>query len=608
MAKDKQTLIEKKIASPKGFLAICAVLGAVIDISALVSLFALGVSDAFNYILLFFIAIVDILFVVMVAVTNFRYAYSRKTTILQIIMLALVTIASALLTGPFQGGEVFTTTALVVWWLVHGLTAICYILTTLYATKKVIRTVIVPAVCSVVMLAITVVYAVMLGSFGFYGQGNSRPVVYSKAGDTYTARRLISGWNENAVIPTSFNGVEVIGVTTTVFDNENLKTVTVENKRAELIMDGYESSPVANQNITVNLSRETVNSFRNTVYEQYGWFTLGNNMRPFDIKEDEVCVTFAYDKDSYITAKKNDTLLDIYIGEKGEEFDVSIYAQSSPALVKTNADSVEDIEWNIENNDKKMFRGFVKGGESISGKELTSSVYGVEMGFDDIYILTIENDNDDFYEIPNTFRYSTGRTVKYVTSGNIDQKFSECQQRNGFDLIWLIDGEAVTSTFREEMIGAEGNSATVTPVWSLRAPTLNSFEVNSNGKLTYGDTATFTATATAPCEEVKLRYIWYKPNGEEITKTAIGEYSKTNLYPDEEGEYRLEVEAYSTDGFTSLTSKKATSKRIEVAPKELNITWNIPFFKRSSVCASHTFCSFVERDAPFFKSSCATCT
>ncbi len=578
MAKDNKTLIQKKIASPKGFLALCAVLGAGVDIAALVSLFALGVVDVFNYIVLFLIAIIDILFIVMVAVTNFRYTYSRKTTVLQIVMIVLVTVASALLTGPFQGGEVFTTTAIVAWWVVHGVTVACYVLTTLYATKKAIKSVIVPAICSVVMLAVTVLYSVMLGSVGFYGQGNSRPVVFAKNGDTYTARRLVSGWSENAVIPTEFNGVEVIGVTTTVFDNDNLKTVTVENKSAELIMDDYNDSPVANQNITVNLSRETVNAFRNAVYEQYGWFTLGNNMRPFDIEDDEICVTFAYDKDSYSTARKNDTLLDIYIGGKGEPFDVSGYAQSSPSLVKNNADSVEDIEWNIENNDRKIFRGFVKDGESISGKELTSSVYGVEMGFDDIFVLTIENDNDDFYEINNSFRYSAGRTVKYATSGNIDQKFSECEQRDGFDLIWLIDGEEVTSTFREEMAGVEGNSATVTPFWSLRAPTLNSFEVTAKGKLTYGDTATFTATATAPCEEVKLRYIWYNPDGEEIAQTNLGEFSKTNLYPNDKGEYKLVVEAYadSADEFTSLTSKKETSKRVEVAPKELNITWNTP--------------------------------
>ena len=187
-------MTEKRIASAKGLHLICAIVAMVLNvISFVVVAVNVSISEMTFLMFPFALAVLDIIFLVKVILSNYRFAYAVKGAIIHAAVVLVVSAAVYVVMGVLRSSEgiVFVDFAIYAMIAVHVVQSIATAVTALYATKggKSMRKIL-GVLFTVVFVAAAGIYGRFLLVEGFFGQGGYgeyRTVVYKYNGDgTYT--------------------------------------------------------------------------------------------------------------------------------------------------------------------------------------------------------------------------------------------------------------------------------------------------------------------------------------------------------------------------------------------------------------------------------------
>ena len=133
------TLTQKRIASAKGLHLVCAIVAMLLNIIAFVVL-AINVSMTEIMYLAFplALAVLDIIFLIKVVFSNYRFSYAVNGAIWHSVIVLLVSVAAYAVMGTLeeQNGIVFVTLSMYAMLIVHVAQSIATLTTALYATKS----------------------------------------------------------------------------------------------------------------------------------------------------------------------------------------------------------------------------------------------------------------------------------------------------------------------------------------------------------------------------------------------------------------------------------------------------------------------------------------
>ena len=578
-ANSKLTLTEAKIANHKLCLFVSTLLSFAINLLMLITIARGGFG--FGYILLpLLICLIDVAFVVVAAFTNFRFAYSTLYTTVFSLIYAATTLIFALVLLNIGNGTAITLVAFLLGIICSVFSIAVIILGASRAGKN--HGAIKSAVALAILLVSIGAYTVSLISNGFFGQGNEklqRPVsfVYDSEKEYYIATEIMSGRGKTAVIPETFNDVKVGAIDCSLFLDSKIKTVSIMTA-ADVEFTNTEALTAGVPDIECLASKDLISAYASTLYDlvkdksakSNAICTLVSKFVPSDLSGDEIYVTFTYSPESIICA--GGEYIPVWIGNKNDVFSFG-YAEGCDYLTYSNINN-ESVLSAIYN--KNLFNGgnvlstvTLPSGTPLVGQTMTESVDNVEIKFEKVYRVKILDDNDGLYEIENSFRYLNNLTdrYRYVTAGTADSLLSKVAAREGFTLAWKYS----TYKFQKlsDVINESVDEYSLTPIWTLNAPTFTSFKTNTNDtSFVYGDNMSFDFNVEKPTANTELEYAWYK-DGQKISD--IRDFSIDKILMGDAGHYKLEITA--TTPTTSLTSKATNDVDITVGKKELNINW-----------------------------------
>ncbi|MBR3859462.1 MAG: hypothetical protein IKJ18_05575, partial [Bacteroidaceae bacterium] len=314
--------------------------------------------------------------------------------------------------------------------------------------------------------------------------------------------------------------------------------------------------------------------------------TLASLSVPSDLADDEIYITFSYTETALDCI--GETFLPSWIGHKGDRFDLSALAENIEYIV--NTDNTDEALLHELYTSQKQGSGYIllpimlDAKTPLNGTTIQKSHQNVTVDFEKIYRVEIKEDNDTLYQMPESFTsiVANGQDVnyRYVTPSTIASLLPSMEERTGFTIAWEYGygngftlPEATTSVeaLLSTLDGRDESQFTVTPTWTLKAPTINSLTTNSaSGAFTYGDRVDFDINATAPAQGTVLTYDWYF--GETYLATTEN-YEIPVILMNQNGEYTVKVTA-SSSTVTSLTSEITKSTTLTVAKKEIDITWD----------------------------------
>lgn len=574
---------KKRMASEKILLLICAGIAAFCDFMLLIVSAVVGYNVSIT-IFPVFMLLADALFIVAIVFSNFRFKYSLWVWISYVAFSLFMTILLFVLNGGFYGYEIMTTTACALYILSHTILWIVIGLCALFSNlKKDIKHKII--LCLVVGLGVIFVfsYSVFVASNGYLGQGESntlRAVVYEydKNTDTYTAKDIAQGRGEKVIIPDTFNGKKVNAVDVKIFGHNDISNIVLESKD-ELSFVNLSSSSQINENISIGIDRELIDTYRNKFFNQNNLanITLANCMYPTDLNSDEVYISFYYD--FYESSEVRNNILPTYIGKKNQAFDLSYLTENISYIDNSDQTDNEDLHWSFVNNEGYIFSDIVSQEKSIIGQTLQDNVMRAEVQFERVYRVKFLDDNDTKYEADDTFKHTflsdNEYYYRYTTINQADNLLSELS-REGFELDW-INNKGVNigrlSSYLEANIFEKDDLVEIKPRWTLNAPVISKiFSQNDIANIFYGDNVVLDAEVAPPVEGYNLNFKWTNPSSKNLGSDKI--LSLAKVLPDMSGTYTLQIEAWSDE--TSLTSQSSQTITLNIMKKPVVIVWTFP--------------------------------
>ncbi|MDE5729264.1 MAG: hypothetical protein K2I20_03715, partial [Clostridia bacterium] len=386
----------------------------------------------------------------------------------------------------------------------------------------------------------------------------------------------------------SYNVFNTLGVTDVHLNSADVK-FTDEDKLSHF----------GGGDFKIHADRENVEALRKTFYGMnkvsFKAFELANSVVP-NVDAGEVYVTFAYNKETYATA--NGKVLPVWIGNKGETFKLSDYAQEYPYVKYSSASNEGGLYSSYSNFGGKVLKELkyfdaanVAGGGLISGLENEGNTvldgakiadcYTVDVGFENVYRIKVQNDNDLKYEPSVKFKSFESTGYRYATGETFDGVLNEIKtSRQGFTLAYNY---GITPTmeaktyhgFESDIARANfaNNTVYMYPVWSLNAPTIKDITTSaSGGNIVYGEDIKVTANAASPAYGIQLSYEWTRQTEtsfEGVASAASFVIEKIKL--NQGGNYGVSVKAYGEN--TSLTSFADASVEINVLKRPVYLDW-----------------------------------
>ena len=606
------TLTQKRIASAKGLHLICAIVAMVLNIIAFTVL-AVNVTASEIMFLVFpaVLAVLDVLFLVKVIFSNYRFRYAVNGAVIHSVTVLLVSVFAYAVMGMLEekNGIVFVTFAMYAMLIVHVAQSVATLATALYATKSRKGA---AKVCgmlfTVVFLVLAGIYGRMLLVDGYFGQGGYteyRTVVYKydAQNKNYTAVDVLDGYGTDVVIPHQFNGSHVSHIDCALFAHEELTSVEVawadnDDCSEKLGFVGVEHLNFLNPELKLLAPRGYMDGFRRALYtlsEQNRYaLDLANHVYPSDIKNNEVYISFGYDADT-LALVGVDNIIPVWIKEQGTEFNVKDHTNVS-YIKNSDAANAAQLVWCHQYQQEQIFKCIIdENGNEISGA-INKSIVNAKVVFEKLYHLEIMADNEspDKTTIKNEHRYMYDGKEKifdYVitTAGNMQSKLDAIKPRAGFTLAWLTGTEtnkhALDLAEELALLDASGhNTLTVYPEWTLLPPTIDSITAGGNASgitAVYGSDVELGSAATPPAEGISIKYEWFYEDGTEPVASA-NSHTLKNIYPEnfagdfvKAGTYKLVVTA-GNDEVTKLTSTAEKTIEVGFNKKALDFTWALP--------------------------------
>ena len=598
----KNTLTQNRIKSNKFLIAVATVIATFTDILVTWLMFDAGYDWIYGLCTWIMLAL-DILYFISLWLSNYRFKYACVHWVTYIV-LSVITIAANI--GIFitiPEGSIITYLAGCLWIAVHIFAMCAVIFCAIKASKSVGNSKSFAAMICVLVFIISVgAYAAVSLQNGVFGQGDNKEVRALIFSETtfggYTVSGVLDGRGDKIIIPNTFNGKKVETVDMSVFSAEKINTVELQCD-SDVDFINIEKLSVIPSNLRVEVSKELLNGFRDAFYDMAITYlkassynvestiaenlcNFANSIVPNDLADSDVYIVFNYDLDALETA--SDNRLPVWIGQKGDVFYLDFYDNSIDYVKYRDQYSDDDLYWNIVNNNGYILSELVDvHGNSIEGKTIVNGVTTINVCFDEIYKLYISEDNDNKYESPDEYKYSTAfgneKNCRYVTALTAQSVIDAIPKRSGFNLSWQYANSYYGSkrplTNIVNLLEASNESLAVLylyPVWELNKPTdiIVASSVANNNPV-YGDDIDLIASAVPPVSGYNLQYTWEK---EGDLQSNDKDFIIENIYPTQAGVYNLTVTAYS-DTETSLTSSAETAITITVAKRALDLSWSL---------------------------------
>ena len=588
--KNSATITEKRIASSKGLQLICAILALLLD-SLVIGILLINSTEIKFLICPCLIALLDLIFIVKVVFSNYRFSYALNGALIHALVIVLVAIFAFVGTGLLEKRVIFVDFALYAMPAVHLLQSLAVLVTAFHAAKtgKTLQ-----KTAAILLTALfvggTAVYGNFLLNDGFFGQGvkmEDLTVTYSLSDDksSYVVTGALKGKGNTVTVPEEFNGLPVSAIDTAVFTDEKIDFVVL-GCGTDIEFLNASSMAAINPDLRVLVPKAEMDTIRETFYEfvpmNGEMLALANTVYPSNLTDSEVFVTVRYNSDTLALA--NGEIIPTWFGTKGSTYDVSDFADVITYVEKSNKTNELDLYWSYHNMDTLIFDAVVdETGKDLSGRIISASAEA-DLSFEKIFRVEITEDNDDRYTIDENIRFikleEENYEYKLATADRVQEILDAMPARDGFIFGYYTGSDNHlfnVSLLQDELdaiLAAGDDCFTLRPVWDLKAPTIT--EILADGVKTghvaiYGSDVSLTSSATSPAESISLRYTWTFTN----TVATSASFTLANIHPADAGVYTLTVTAYS-DSVTSL--EKAISETITVgfAKKELNFIWELP--------------------------------
>lgn len=576
------TIIRNALRSNKFFVIAATLVSIIVDVFATVNLYIDGIFTA--AIILTVIAVLDLILLVAILKSNFRFAYSRVFPLIYSVLSLGVT--AGLITITYNA---FTTVALALAAATKILAVIALALGTFTAAKLGGKVKTAAVVSLIAFIAVCSVFSFSVYGNGYFGQGGLgyRNVIFEldEDGDGYVATGLMEGNGETVVIPNERNGKKISAVNLEILRYDGIKTVYFDCDTTVKLTGVEGLSGLRDGDLKVYIDKNKIDDFKQVLVEQFKLQTktddklslvsLMNNLIPNNLDDAERYVTFNYTVESVIDADYK--LIKTWFGDSGEKFNLVTHA-TGLSYVGNYLVNDESFLYDRYVTNDKVLKTLSDGKNDINNLEITNNVSNVKVEFEDVYRVKIGDDNDSLYESDDSVKQFNSTGYRYVLgddNGNLLSEFS----REGFNLSWEYERDVVGNrsefTSLSSILNNQRN-VTVYPKWELKRPTINKLTLKNSdeGKteFIYGDNVTITADATAPTDGLNLKYEWTFNSD-----TAVGDNNKnlslTNVNPTKNvGIYLVKVTAYSST-LTSLTSSISESTVLKVGKKPIQINY-----------------------------------
>lgn len=589
-----ESYLSSKIKNPKLPLVLSVAAALAIDFAAVLIL-ALSGLNARTFILPLVSMILDALFLIVAATSNFRFKYSMyyfAVYTVCVIGLAAGTVAS------FVGvTRVMSVIAIVAWLLAHAIVVVFSCILQAYAAKRLkgsnLLNLVFAAIFAAIALATAVLYGLYLNGYGFFGQGRNRPIMYEYDEETqsYLASEAFDGNEDTLIIPQTFNGKPVSKVSGKLLAAHGIATVRFDSDEFEFVeLDKLASA----HDVRMEAQKPLIDNIKKKFYENgvelssaaklagEKCFDFANAMIPVGLDDGEIYVTFKYSLDSYKYLQGE--IIPTWFGGKGDVFKVS-EIEEVDAFSRRDSFSDADLDWNFKNSGRYIFRGLYSNGADLDNRPIIQSLDAVEVEFDKIYRVYVGASNDYAkYKIADDLKFSTvngtKQTFKYLIAKNADAFLTAMDRRDGFNLSWKAGSTNLQSPFTSLstlLNGLSGNDVNVYPVWEMKTPTIDRIVSDnyspeaSSYQVTYGEKLEFTCEATAASGDFALAYKWTKGSADMSLAAAL---SISSIPFDGGGTYAVEVTTTCADSDLSATA--TMSVIVHVNQRTLHVAWTDP--------------------------------
>ncbi len=582
--KKKTSLVYQKLHTNKTLLFIGVILAVVVDITILVATLLSGMLSWHTAFIGGFI-LLDCSVMISVALSNFRFSYSKKYPIIYTV-LSVVSYAAFIIL--FCQG-VFTRWAAIAFIAVHAIFLVCLLVCVFDASKRGKKLKLAAVSLVTVFLASSVAFVNYTIQSGFFGQGMGyRALSYAldENKDGYAVTGIVDGFGKKIVVPETYNGKKVVAVDASVFsDMENVRldcdnqTVFTNVANAKLREDLKIYTKKANVD---EFKGEFIKSAMVTSSKTNA-ISLANALLPNDLGKDEVFVAFHYDAEQLYLL--NETVIKTWYGKKGDTFDMLAHAQSHEYEIRY-------VEGYDPSSEAYLYRGYVnnKGwfldellneeGESIQKTAIDESVLGVKLRFAKVYEITVGEDNDTVAEDDLAFKSFESTGKRYVSVATAANLLAQHKTRKGFSLAWEYSSKTTygrtSLNSLPSILNEKVSSLMIYPTWSLNAPVVNGIDFDKTNYV-YGDSMALTPDVSeAELAEVSYTYSW-KNDTLGIQKLNVAEpiLSLSKVTPNS-SVFELTVTAQAPT-ITSLTSERVMSTdEVVVGKKPLDVVWSCP--------------------------------
>ena len=577
-----QNIVEQRLFNTKLRLYITVGIATLVDLFLTIILIANGIFNL-HMVLSAIMVGLDALLILAIVKSNFRFKYSRFIPLAYLLISLVVSIAIV----PMLGAGIFTNVAFFASMAMHVVSAITLFVCVFDAGRLGKKITVIAVLLIVILTAVSAGYCAMTISNGYYGQGGfgyrSLVYEYDSEAEGYKVIGIVDGNAQRVVIPAEYNGKKISAIDCSIFTDEVLTTVDFACATDVKLLSVSELAN-KNDNIAVNISKDNIDAFKGEIVEliedtenadeRANYAKLYNSIVPSGLNDDEVYITFDYSATSFADAEYE--VIKTWIGKKGDTFNLVNHTDVE-YVEGYDLSSEAFLRYSYDNYNRRVMQTIQNGSTVLDGAKINSSLSNVNITFEDVYRITIGEDNDTLYESSNTFKQHADTDYRYLLGADNSNILSGIELRDGFTLKWEYSNAGQTDRSALTTLSSVlSEGVTVYPVWTLKAPQITELKSDKTDNLhIYGDNINLSTLATAPNSDVELSYKWISDDidvGVDKTQSTL---TLTNVKPEKTGTYTIEVTASSTTS-TSLTSKTTKTINVTVNKKPLGFTWTLP--------------------------------
>ena len=583
--KNRQDVTARRVGGRKILILSATGAALAVDIAVIIMLAAAGITASGYLACPIIMLIVDVLFLLFAVFSNFRFKYSLVGAIVFAVIEAILTLI--MFASHAGGARAMTSAALGLWTAAHcAVVAAVIVLAIDGASMGRIfnrAATVVAGVLGVLLIG----YVAFALSFGVFGQGSgARTLTFTADGDGYTVSGVVKGRGNAIIIPRSFDGKPVTAVDCSVFCEDGIEEIYLDTDDAPELKNV--SALVDFRDIPVRVFKDNVKNVRNDYFaraylEKNAALTnFASAIEPTGLAKNEVFITYKYDVNTLRDI--NGKVLPVWIGSKNDVFKVSDLTKLDGTgtldyASHSDYNSDDDLEWC-----HRLGRGMLdvsSAGLTLNNTQIASSVVGATPEFLKVFAVKIGEDNDDKFELPDSFKKTTvsGQIdpleYRLTTIKTANRLTLSAPERDGFELSWqrLKSGNRVTFDSLAEELQAAQSDVVIYPYWTMKAPTVSRLDVEWTGDnaAVYGDPLTLTPTVDKGVTEgFEFGYSWSKPSSDGETD-ANGVMHIDVVKMDCAGNYTLTVTKSSPTSSLTATATYTTAVRVNKRP--LSFIW-----------------------------------